>query len=97
MKALLDLSGRHAVFTRQNNASSNIFFFHHNMLGMCLTNFCHRSPYVGIQQKWKKRDFFYGYNVIAYFEKWEDRSSKHFLPANVQKILSEHADEFFYG
>ena len=67
------------------------------MLGMCHTKILRRSPYVGIQQKGKKRDFFYGYNVIAYFEKWEDRAGKHYIPANVQKILSEHSNEFFYG
>jgi hypothetical protein len=60
-----------------------------------VTAACVRCAYSGIPKKGSKKEFFHGYNVVAYFDQWEDRGGKHYLPSHVQKLLLEHKAEFF--
>jgi hypothetical protein len=55
-----------------------------------------RCQYRGLQKKGVTNEFFHGFNVIAYFDKWDDRSGKHYLPSNIQKVLQSRVSEFFY-
>ena len=56
-----------------------------------------RAHYRGVQKRGATREFYYGYNVLAYFDKWDDRGGKHYLPGDVQTLLNEHVTEFFHG
>ena len=33
--------------------------------------------------------------LFAYFNKWQDKPGRHYLPSDVQKILLSHVTEFF--
>jgi hypothetical protein len=90
-KGSLGMNTHPVVCILRLRVSSKCFFF-------SLVSFhCDiRAFYRGTPKKGNIRELVYGYNVIAYFDEWDDRSRKHYLPSSVQKLLQAHLAEFFH-
>ena len=81
------------------HASSTTLFYCIFVASICVASDlnCYVDvPTVEFKREVLAAEHFYGCNVIAYFSKWQDKSGRHYLPSDVQKILLSHVTGIFF-